>query len=471
MSVNNKKNHGTVGRKTGKIRRIRLKHVIFAFLSILLISLIGVSAYIWQLLGRPGQTNIPVVTGGEVKDGILDDLKEPDETDGTENASSSAGNSAPISYWGNGRVKVYVNSKFPIVKVEQKDPDVENILLVGLDARASSQYESRTDSIMVVSIDKSNNSVKLTSFMRDTQVKIPGRTKPTKINAAYVFGGIGLLINTMNNNFELDIQKFAMVDMWSAEKVIDAAGGVTINIKPSEVEHVNKLVNSTNQLFKKISNPATALKKSGLQHLDGRQAVAYGRIRYIGNDQERTLRQRTVLSAMIQSFKKSSLSSKMAVFNVGSQAFETNIPKNDLLFLAFDVLAGMKNIQQYRVPENGMFTTNTSNWNIIIDFKTQNPALHKFIWGNEMKNVITMPAESSEVSSPVTSVPVVNSDISPPASSGDSSGSSSSGSSGESSSYNSSESSDPVSGNSSGSSSGSSLVVSSGNSSSSISNT
>lgn len=389
-------------------KRLRIRYAIIALVSVAMVCIVLISLYISSLLDKPTHTDIPIVTGGEVSEGILDNLPDPDEMDTSEYSSDSSSNSSvsgpeDIPYanarWGNGRVKLYVNSSFPITFVEQKDPNVENILLIGIDARSAYEKESRTDSILIVTVDRNNNSIKLTSIMRDTQVKIPGRTHETKINAAYVYGGVGLLINTINLNFDLDIQKVAMVDMLSAETVIDAAGGVTINVTKSEFNYVNEGVTATNNLFKNFSAFSPYLTKSGEQLLNGRQAVAYGRIRYIGTDTARTQRQRTVLSALIVSFKSASFSRKMSVFETCLQSFETNITKSDLLFLSFDVLSGMRNIQQYRVPQDGMYTTNLSNYQLVVNYANQIPALHQFIWGTGSGAVITMPANESNPSS------------------------------------------------------------------------
>lgn len=403
--------------KTAKNKRFKIRYAILALVSVFLVCMILVSAYVWKLLGTPTHTDVPIVTGGDVSDGILDSLPDVDDITDPVVSEDSNVSSSPVSNaakpggayvpttWGSGRVKLYVDSRFPIIKTTQKDPNVENILIIGVDARSVSEKQSRTDSIMVVSIDKNSKSIKLTSFMRDSEVKIPGRTTPTKINAAYVYGGIGLLINTMNQNFDLDIQKFAMVDMYSAETVIDAAGGVTINITKGELELINSGVAYTNYIFSKISKPSPALAASGIVLLNGRQAVAYGRIRHIGNDQGRTLRQRTVLTALITSFKAASVSRKMNIFEAGFQGFETSMSKSDMLFLAFDALSGMKNIKQYRVPEDGMYQTNLSNYNMVINSSKQIPALHRFIWGNSSTATIPLPEEGLDPTATPTIAP------------------------------------------------------------------
>ncbi len=406
MNSKKKENISDVQPKQTK-KKLSVKKILLGIFSLIMIFILLVCFYIWKILDIPIMAEVPIVTGGEIKDGILDKLADPE----SETASAVA---AKPQYWGSGRVKLYVDSKFPIIKVDQINKNVENILVIGLDSRSAYEKQARTDSVMVVSVDKLNNSISLMSFMRDIQVIIPGRTIPCKINSAYVFGGIGLLINTLNTNFGLDIQKFAMVDMLSSENIIEATGGVDINIKINEVKQVNENMILTNRLFSKISTAAHNLTQPGLQHLNGRQAVSYGRIRYVGNDQGRTLRQRTILSALMLSFKQSSISRKMKVFETICESFETNITKDDMLFLAIDVLNGINNIKQYRVPEDGMFLTNTSNWQIIIDMPVQLPAIQKFIWGDNLISNSSSDISSDSGNNSYESSSFVSSDLSPP---------------------------------------------------------
>lgn len=411
-----------------KKRTHKIKKLLIGLMSVVLICTITLSVFVWKMLSKTNQTIIPIVTGGGVSEGFLDSMAEIDDDNANSSVTNNTGGAAVIEKWGNGRVKVYVDPNFPITMVPQKDPNVENILVIGLDSRTASDRQARTDSIIIVSVDKTNKAIKLTSFMRDTQVKIPGRTTPTKINAAYAFGGIGLLINTMNLNFDLDIQKFAMVDFLSAENIINAAGGVTINVTKGEVAEINGSLAVANIMFSKVTTPSADLTKSGSQLLDGRQAVSYGRIRHIGNDQGRTLRQRTVLSALIVSFKAAPGSRKMTVFDTVFQSFETSLSKSEMVFFAFDALSAIKNIQQYRVPEDGMYKTNMSNYQLVTDFDKQNPALHNFIWGNVGSGITSLPDESPDsttVSTDSSSMSETDS-VDSSSSSGDSSDSSSS---------------------------------------------
>jgi LCP family protein required for cell wall assembly len=165
--------------------------------------------------------------------------------------------------------------------------EVINIDLFGLDRR-SKEEAARSDSIMIISIDKKHNKIKMSSIMRDTYVKIKDHGE-TKINHAYAYGGPQLAIRTLNENFNLDIRDYIAVDFFNAEEIIDAMGGITIDINQDEIALLNNnalgVANIEEKSVDKIS-------KTGPQTLNGLQAVAYSRIRYTaGGDFVRTERQ------------------------------------------------------------------------------------------------------------------------------------------------------------------------------------
>ena len=150
-------------------------------------------------------------------------------------------------------VPVYVDPDFPIQKVPKKDLRVDNYLIVGTDSRG--EEVARTDSMIILSVDRRHRVIKLSSLMRDIEVDLPGREgMGDKLNAAYAFGGIGLLINTVNESFDLDIQQFMLLDFWSAVDVVDTMG-VNIDIRDDEVWAVNDVVYEMNSL---MGNPAEA---------------------------------------------------------------------------------------------------------------------------------------------------------------------------------------------------------------------
>ncbi len=120
---------------------------------------------------------------------------------------------------------------------------ITNVLLIGTDGRPG-EKDSRSDSMMILTIDGKNKSLKLTSLARDTYVDIPGHGKQ-KLTHAYVYGQENLLIETIEKNFELDIQNYAKVDFFSFMDIVDALGGVTVDIQQNEINEMNKFIPET----------------------------------------------------------------------------------------------------------------------------------------------------------------------------------------------------------------------------------
>lgn len=278
-----------------------------------------------------------------------------------------------------GRTRVYVHPDFPIHQVKQKDSLVETVLIFGVDSRRASEVICRADTLLLLTIDRRHKTLKLTSIMRDTQVKIAGRSQEDKINASYAYGGAGLLINTINENFDLDIQHFAMFDFWSAASLIDAVGGVEINVAAAEIEYLNKNLKEQNKLVAKASQ-SPAVTRAGKQLLDGRQAIAWARIRKLDSDFQRTSRQRTVMSALLGKISSKQPLSALKMAVQGLRCTETNLSNGDLFRIGQAALPLTRKILQYRVPEEGLYTVIDNPWMMVVDWNKQKPALHYFIW-------------------------------------------------------------------------------------------
>lgn len=213
---------------------------------------------------------------------------------------------------------------------------IENIALFGVDGMNGEG--GRSDSILILTIDKVNNKLKVSSIMRDAYVSIPGHGKD-KITHAYAYGGPQLAIKTLNENFNLDIQEFLTVNFESFPQIIDALGGLDIEITQEEIDasininshirHLNEL-NGTNSPY--INTP-------GLQHLDGTQSLAYARIRYTdGGDAARTQRQQVVLNALIDKLKETPVTQYNALLNKFLPLIKTSLTSNEMLGVAGDVL-------------------------------------------------------------------------------------------------------------------------------------
>ncbi|MGL6106007.1 LCP family protein, partial [Romboutsia sp.] len=179
---------------------------------------------------------------------------------------------------------------------------ITNILLAGTDGRPGEEA-SRSDAMLILTVDGKNKSLKLTSFARDTYVDIPGHGKQ-KLTHAYVYGGINLLTETIENNFEIDIQNYAVVDFYSFMDIVDALGGVEVDVKSSEIKELNKFIPETYKWNNNTSkNSIEYINSDGVQKLNGYQTLAYSRIRKNDSALERDRRQRNVIQGLIDGVK------------------------------------------------------------------------------------------------------------------------------------------------------------------------
>ena len=260
---------------------------------------------------------------------------------------------------------------------------VFNILLFGLDSRIKNEA-SRSDSIMIASLDTKNKTVKLSSIMRDTYLSIPGKAD-NRINAAYAIGGPELAIRTVNKNFNIDIKLYVTVDFFGLTDIIDKMGGVDINVNKNEIPFLNQSLAELNTLDTKTPL-APNITKSGLQRLNGKQAVSYARIRHTGNgDFERTERQRTVLTALFGKAKSQGISKVATLAAAVLPYVETNISKSEMLNFGIKVMSfGKTNLQQFRLPADGTYKSKMIDGMAVLvpDIQKNMDLLHKFLFDN-----------------------------------------------------------------------------------------
>lgn len=215
--------------------------------------------------------------------------------------------------------------------IEKHNKEITNIALFGVDSKSSLE-KGRTDSIIILSLDREHKKIKLTSIMRDTYVNIPDKGMD-KINHAYAFGGPELSLKTINQNFNINIREFVTVNFQGLEDIIEALGGVEVNVKENEVKHV----------------PGSF---SGNQILDGKQALAYSRIRKTGNgDFERTERQRVILEKIIDKGLNQGIAQYPKLLNALLPYVETSLSKSEILKLGTSIFtSNIKNIEKFRIP-------------------------------------------------------------------------------------------------------------------------
>ena len=178
---------------------------------------------------------------------------------------------------------------------------VSNVLLIGTDSRDLSQERGRSDSMILASINKKTRELTLTSFLRDSYVYIDDEYGYGKLNAAYSYGGAGLLMDTIESNYGVRIDDYILISFAACANVIDAVGGVKLDLSDEEADAVNEiLISEVNELMGDDRND-DLLDCGGKQKLDGKQALSYSRIRYVGNaDFERASRQRTVMTQVLK---------------------------------------------------------------------------------------------------------------------------------------------------------------------------
>lgn len=261
---------------------------------------------------------------------------------------------------------------------EKKDDSIVNIALFGLDRRNPDQA-SRSDSIMVLTIDNKHKKIKLTSLMRDMYVKIPGK-EDNRINAAYAFGGPGLAVKTINSNFNLDIKNYVAVDFFGLEKLIDKVGGVNIDVSDEEAKVLNQYLKELN----KLNGDTVPDVSGGQQVLNGRQAVAYSRIRYVGNaDYERTERQRRVLGEVFKKVSKVNTISLPGTISTALPYVETSLSNGDILGLSMKAMKFDQNeLLEYRLPVDGTFKgQKIRGMSVLVpDMEENTKLLHDFIY-------------------------------------------------------------------------------------------
>lgn len=218
-----------------------------------------------------------------------------------------------------------------------KHSDITNIALFGIDAPEGNI--GRSDSIMILTIDKTKNELKVSSIMRDSYVDIPGHGMD-KINHAFAYGDSVLALKTINQNFDLNIDKFVAVNFTSLPTVIDAIGGIDINITEEE--------------FGILTNAGVQLTGAGVQHLNGADALEYSRIRYAeGGDFQRTSRHRTILMGIFQKAKTISPTEYPSLLNTFLPLISTNVGSSELLSLGNSMISvDASTIKESRFPED-----------------------------------------------------------------------------------------------------------------------
>ena len=262
---------------------------------------------------------------------------------------------------------------------------IENILLIGLDG-TNDKFPKRSDTMIILTIDKLNKSLKLTSLARDTLVKIPGRGEE-KLTHAYAYGQEELLMQTINENFDLDIKDYAVVNFKSFIDIVDIIGGVDINVNEKEIHHLNEVIKECYGVNHEDTKNIEYITSSGNHNLNGYQALAYARIRKLDTIYKRDERQRLILTNIAHKLSDVSISKYLQIAKSILRHIKVNIAFNKIIDLAFiahelasyDISQLEFPISEYReegrIGEKGTYVVKwDKNKNIEL--------LHQFIYGN-----------------------------------------------------------------------------------------
>ena len=260
---------------------------------------------------------------------------------------------------------------------------IKNIALFGVDNADGGG--GRSDAIMVATLDTKNKKIKVTSFMRDSYVEIPGKGGD-KLNAAYAYGQEELAMKTLNQNFDLNIEDFVTVDFSSLPKVIDEVGGVEIDIKSDEFSETNKYITDMDI---KLGTNTKHLRNTGLQTLNGIQAMAYTRVRFTtGDDFRRTERQRAVIDGMLEKILNMSVTRYPKLLNEILPMVKTTLGTGDILDMGTDVVSIGNNLEQGRFPMDGDFQEEKISGMSVLTFDKEvtRKKVHDWIFEDNLGN-------------------------------------------------------------------------------------
>lgn len=269
--------------------------------------------------------------------------------------------------------------------------NIHNFLLIGIDSRSRNYNETGTgglsDVTMVMSVNSTQGTIKLISIARDCYVHVPGYSNPMKINAAMSLGGPDILCATVEDALRINIDGWAYVNFYHMAEIIDAVGGVYCDVSSSELNSEGGLNWNLAEVNNLTGLPAStdAVTNTGYIWLNGRQAVAYARIRKIDSDYKRSERQVEVLRSLMNQFIALSPTGKLSAMDDILSAITTNIPMDDIQNYALNFLPSVNNIEiQYmQLPIEGCFYSGMfgDEWSIRPNWNGMIPYVQEFFYG------------------------------------------------------------------------------------------
>lgn len=274
-----------------------------------------------------------------------------------------------------------------IIEGSMKEDGVINVLLIGNDSREN-DGDGRSDAMILVSISEKTKKIYMTSLLRDMYVEIPGHDA-NRLNAAYSYGGPALLCETIEQNFDIEINRYAIVNFQAFASLVDAVGGVDLELTNEEVQWVNAYLNEYNLLEnREITTDYLDTSLSGELHLNGPQALAYCRNRYIGTDFGRTQRQRNVLSAIMKKLPLALATNSSEVISGLCSNLTTNMKQSEVYSLSLNAAKYLTyETEQMVIPADGTYSNATIRKMMVlqVDFEANKKIIKEKIYG-EVQN-------------------------------------------------------------------------------------
>lgn len=286
------------------------------------------------------------------------------------------------------------------------DDSIKNIALFGLDSR-SSDFRGQSDVTMILTVDNRHGAIKMTSILRDSLVNIEGENFSgehvdwnSKINAAYAVGGPELAIRTLNQNYGLRIEDYVTVNFVNMAAIVDAFGGVEMEVTAEEIEEINLnlrnlyweveqqkqqdiAVGTYDELNYPIILDSDYMSATGdvaTYLLNGNQAVSYGRIRNIGSDFGRVERQQKVLTGLVQRVKQLSITDYPSLIKNLMPYCETNLDLNDIMSMV-PILATDMDMESISIPDPDFETDlQDINYDLVYDLTQASKRMSAFIF-------------------------------------------------------------------------------------------
>lgn len=239
-----------------------------------------------------------------------------------------------------------------------------NVLLLGTDERQLSE-KGRTDSIIICSVNTNTGEVKLSSVLRDLAIDYGAMGYDElgvhRVNAANYFGGPELAMKTINANFGLNIERYALINFYGFQDAVNAVGGITMDITEAEMNKINQAQKQVAGIAYREGMDVESWDNEELTeygtavHLNGQQALAYARIRKLDSDFKRAERQRKVLMAVLDEVKKRSALEIAQLGGTLMPYIQTNMTLDEILKVAVTVLASDKDVRAMRLPVDGSY--------------------------------------------------------------------------------------------------------------------